>query len=251
MKLIISAIFILGFSLLCSAQVETEAIVDSLIAEGDSIYHTFDNRSAQNAYLLALSYDSTDAGIYWRLSRAQVDIGEHLLKEEQESYFTKALDYADKAIALDPNNPQAHLRRAIALGKLALHKGVFKSISLVKQVKESLCRCLELSPLEPTAHYVLGRTHHKLCDKPKIARSILGLGWADLDIAEEEYGKAIALDPTFIMYRYDYALLLMEQKRYEEAKEQLATINRLPVRDEDDDLKKEEAAKLLQDKKFQ
>ena len=184
----------------------------------------------------------------WKISRAYVDIGEHHQPEsEQESYFIRALAYADSAIALAPDNAEAHIRRAIAIGKIALFKGVFKSVSLVKQVKESLERTLELNPNLPVAHYVLARTHTKLCEKPKIARKLLGLGWADSDTAIMEYRKAIELDSTFIMYRLDYARHLLQLRNEKEAEKQLRIIQTLPIRDEDDESCKKTAAKLLTD----
>lgn len=230
---------------------ELQAQVSDLMAAGDSLYHLFDNRGAEAKYLEALNISIDNAEIYWRISRAQVDIGEHLPEAEQEAYFERAVTYADSAINIDPDNPSGHLRRAIALGKLALHKGVFKSVSLVKKVRESLERCLELDPDEPTAHYVLGRTHHKLCEKSKFGRKLLGLGWGNRAIADKEYLIAIELDGEFIMYRLDYAKLLIKMKRMEEAKAQLERIAEMPIRDQDDPDFKDEAAGLLEEEIFQ
>ena len=147
-----------------------------LTAEGDSLFKLFDNQAAKAKYLQALKLDSSNVETLWRLSRAQVDIGEHLSKDQQEAYFQQARKYALSAIQADTMHTQAYLRHAIALGKIALFKGVFKSISLVKQVRENLDKCLEIDPDEPTAHYVMARTHAKLCQKSGLARKILGLG---------------------------------------------------------------------------
>jgi tetratricopeptide (TPR) repeat protein len=220
-----------------------------LIVQGDTLYHLFDNRGAEAKYLQALNNEPQNAEILWRLSRAEVDIGEHLAENQQEAHFQKALNYADEAIKADAKNPQGYLRRAIALGKIALFKGVFKSISLVKQVKESLDQCLQLNPNEPTAHYVLGRTHQKLCEKPRLARSLLGLGWADEDIGLREFRTAIKLDATFIMYHYDYAKFLLDLKQKEEAKREFKLIADLPIRDEDDANLKSDALNILKDLK--
>jgi hypothetical protein len=97
----------------------------------------------------------------------------------------------------------------------------------------------------------MARTHQKLCEKPKIARVTLGLDWADRGIAEKEYLIAINLDPNFIMFRMDYAKLLMELDRYNEARIQLQKIAELPIKDEDDAELKKEAVTLLSGKKFQ
>ena len=226
-------------SLLCGCGLAFSSDVPTLIAEGDSIYHLFDNRGAEAKYLEALALEPGNAEIIWRISRAQVDIGEHLPEAEQEAYFEKALEYADQAIAADAENYEGHLRRAIALGKIALFKGVFKSIGLVKKVKESVDISISLDPEAPTPHYILARTHQKLCEKPKIALKLLGLSWADREISKKEYLRAIELDDTFIMYRYDYGKLLIEMGDKKTAKAEMEKVIELPVRDEDDeDLKK-------------
>ena len=219
--------------------------IEALIAEGDSLHKLFDNQSAKAKYLQALELDSSNVETLWRLSRAQVDIGEHLSHNQQEAYFQQARKYAISAIQADTMHPQAYLRNAIALGKIALYKGVFKSISLVKQVRENLEKCLEIDPDEPTAHYVMARTHAKLCQKSRLVRKLLGLSWANEETALQEYQTAIKLDDSFIMYRLDYAKLLIDLKRNKEAAEQLKIIANLPIRDEDDQAFKEEAAIML------
>lgn len=249
-KYIFLPVIILSSVLLLIVTSNSFGGTEELIAEGDSLYHLFDNRGAEAKYMEALKLEPGNAEIIWRISRAKVDIGEHLPKDQQEPYFEEAVQYADRAITADPKNAEAHLRRAIGLGKLALHKGVFKSISLVKQVRESLEESLRLDSSNPTTHYVMGRTHHKLCEKPAFARKILGLGWASEDTGVKEYEISIKMDGTFIMYRIDYAKFLIELERYSDAKAQLQKIAGLPIRDEDDEAYKKEASGMLKDKMF-
>lgn len=224
------------------------ADVKTLIAQGDSLYSVFNNRGAEKKFIDALNLEPQNPEILWRLSRTMIDIGEHLPKDQQEHFYNAALDYAEKTIKAAPSHPQGHLRKAIALGKIALFKGVFQSISIVKQVKESLDKTLSLDAKDPVAHYVLGRTHAKLCEKPKLARKLLGLDWADEAIGEKEFQKAIELDPTYIMFRYDYALFLFDLKKDSLARVQLNKILELPIRDEDDSAKKADAKSLLKSK---
>ncbi len=240
-------IFTLLAALIIILNAAASSQVEVLLQQGDSLYTLFDNEGARAAYSQAMAYEPQNPEILWKLSRANVDIGEHLEGDESEQHFNRALAFADSAIAADSASAEAHLRRAIALGKIALFKGVFKSVSLVKKVRASLERALELDPDNPTAHYVMGRTHHKLCEKPKIARKLLGLGWANREIGLQEYRRAIELDSAFIMYRIDYARLLLEMKMREEGKIQLELIADLPIRDEDDERFKQDALELLEE----
>jgi len=216
-----------------------------LIRLGDEAHDRFDNQTALTLYQKVLKLDPRHYEALWRISRAYVDIGEHQPEKEQLPYYEKALLFADSAIAVNPEGAEGYIRRAIANGKIALFKGVWKSIGLVKKVRADCRKALELDPFSDVAYYVYARAHHKVAEKPKMFRIPLGLGWGSEKEALRLYEKAISLDSTFIMYRIDYAKLLIKKKKYKEAREQLELIAELPIRDEDDPQFKEEAKELL------
>ena len=88
-------------------------------------------------------------------------------------------------------------------------------------------------------------THAKVSTKWAPARSVLGLGWAELEIALKEYKKAEELKPNFVMIYVDYAKALMRDDQYELAKEKLEKALAAPIIDEDDEARKAEAKELL------
>jgi FimV-like protein len=94
---------------------------------------------------------------------------------------------------------------------------------------------------------VLGRTNAKICEKPRIIRWPLGLGWANMDDAIKNYEKSIELRPNFIMYRIDCARAYIEMDEYTKAREHLEKIASLPKEDEDDDQFRKEAIELLEE----
>ena len=168
--------------------------VSQLIAEGNSFSEkVFDNQMALDMYNKALSLSPNDYEILWRLSRTYVDIGEHLPtktdaeKEKQLEFYEKSLDFAKKAIAVNPNGAMGYTREAIANGRIALFRGVFESLSLVKQTRADCEKAISLDATEPAAYYVLGRTNAKLCEKPKFVRWPLGIVWANMDDAIKNY----------------------------------------------------------------
>jgi FimV-like protein len=155
------------------------------------------------------------------------------------------LDFAKKAIAVNPNGAMGYTREAIANGRIALFRGVFESLSLVKQTRADCEKAISLDATEPAAYYVLGRTNAKLCEKPKFVRWPLGIGWANMDDAIKNYEKSIELRPNFIMYRLDCARAYVEMDEFKKAREHLVKIASLPKEDEDDDVFRKEASELL------
>jgi hypothetical protein len=227
--------------------------VQQLLAQGD-VYaeQTFDNQKALDTYQAALALDTTNYEVLWRISRAYIDIGEHLPaktdleKDKQLQTYEKALQFANKAVAADPNGSMGYARRAIANGRIALFKGVWESLDLVKKTRADCEKAIALDPNNASAYYVLGRTHMKVSEKPKIIRWPLGLGWANLDDAVKNYEKAIALRPDFIMYRLDCARAYIELEEYDKARAHLDTIKTLPTLDEDDSQFRKEALGLIE-----
>ncbi|OYV84897.1 MAG: hypothetical protein B7Z63_06255, partial [Ignavibacteriae bacterium 37-53-5] len=144
------------------------------------------------------------------------------------------------------NGAMGYTRRAIANGRIALFKGVWESLDLVKQTKADCEKAIALDLGDAAAYYVLGRTHMKVSEKPKIVRWPLGLGWANLDDAVKNYEKAISLRSNFIMYRLDCARAFIELDEYGKAREQLSTIATLPTMDEDDGQFRKDAQDLLE-----
>ena len=226
--------------------------VSQLIAKGDNFSEkTFENQKALNMYNEALSFSPNDYEILWRLSRTYVDIGEHLPnntdaeKDKQLEFYEKSVDFAQKAIAVNPQGAMGYTRRAIANGRIALFKGPFKAPGLVKQTKADCEKAISLNPLDATAYYVLGRAHAKVMEKPGFVRWAAGLDWASMDDAIKNYEKSIELRPNFIMYRLDCARAYIEMDEYGKAREHLIKIATLPKEDEDDDVFRKEALELL------
>lgn len=251
-KNFLTSLIIILFSTYLQAQ-----SVEQLIKEGDTYYEKFDNEKALEFYKKAEKLEPNNYEVLWKISRAYVDIGEHMpsstsqQEEAQLSTYQKALEYAGKAINSAPNQSVTYLRRAIANGRIALFKGVFTVAGVVNSVRSDLEKAIQLNnggnDIQAVAHYVLARTHAKTSEKWKPARSVLGLGWADNEIALKEYKKAIELKPNYVMFYVDYAISLIREGDYKTAREMLNKALNCPNEDEDDVKRKEEAKLLLQE----
>lgn len=226
--------------------------IEQLISEGDYFAEkTFENQKALEKYLEALNLAPRNYELYWKISRCYVDIGEHLSadtpeeKNQQEVFYKKALSYADSAVQVNPKGSMGYTRRAIAYGRIALFKGIWDNIGIVKRTKSDLDKAIELDSNNATAYYVLARTHTKVSEKSKVIRWPLGLGWANLEDAIKYYEKAISLRPDFIMYRLDAAKAYIQLEDFAKAKKHLYEIASLPTQDEDDDNFRKEATELM------
>lgn len=244
--------FLFIVALLSSNLLFSQTVPD-LISEADNYsIVSFENQKAFDKLLQAEKMEPNNYGVLWRISRSYVDIGEHLPnktdadKEKQLEYYQKAFDYADKAIKASPDSANGYVRRAIANGRVALFKGVWSAIDFVKQVKADCEKAISLDPNNATAYYVLGRTHMKLCEKSKMIRWPLGLGWANMEESLKYFDKSIALRPSFILYRLDAARAYNEEDNTAKAKELLISIAAISKQDEDDDQYKKEAKELLE-----
>ena len=231
--------------------------INLLTEDADKYYNEFNNEKELETLQKAEKIDPNNWDVVWRLSRVYVDIGEKMpnstseQEDAQIATYQKALDYAEKAVKLGPDKSTSYLRRAIANGRIALFKGVFSVAGVVNAVRADAEKAIQLNTggnfIQAIAHYVLARTHAKISEKWKPARSILGLGWADNEIAIDEYKKAIKLYPTYIMFYVDYANSLVREDEYETAREMLNKALTLPKLHQEDDKRLVEAKKILED----
>lgn len=223
------------------------------LAKSDQLFYSFNNRATYNFLLEIQKKYPNNADVLWRLSRVVYHIADHMPtstsaeKDAQLAEYQKAYNYADEAVKSDPKNSMAYTYRAVANGKIALFKGVFSVSGIVNSVRQDCEKAISLDPNNAIAYYVLGRTHAKLAEKPKMFRWPLGLAWGNIDDAIKFYNKAVSIDPNFVMFRLDLARAYISQDLYQQARQQLQAIPQLPKRDEDDDQMKAEAAKLLQE----
>lgn len=222
--------------------------VHNLIAEANDVaLNQLDSRRALILYSEALSLTGANADILWRISRTYIDIADQLpaeTDEEQEtqlSMFEKALEFAEKGVAVEPANSMALTQRAIARSRVTLYKGLWESVGLLNQVRADLENALRLDSTNHLAHYTLGATHMTVIEKPWIIRWPLGLGWGDRDEAIAHFELAITLRWDLIGYRLACARAYVDDGEYERARAHLSLIPMLRPQSRGDDGARKEA----------
>ena len=186
---------LLGLALFSFAQSAEE-----LVSQADEMFQTLADMETAEAILAnyekALETAADKYDIHWRMARVYYHIGNHTAdKKEQQEIFTLGIQHAESAIALEPEKPDGHYWLAVNNGKFGEAKGVLKSLGLVKPIKESLNKVIELDRAyeQGGADRVLGRVYFK----------VPGIAGGDKDLSLEHLLKSIEYgpdDPITLLY---------------------------------------------------
>lgn len=177
----------------------------------------------------------------------------YLLDDEKERLMRyEALGaLADAAIRALPNEPNAHYRRAFALGRYSQGISIAKALSqgLAGKVKESLDKTLKLAPKHAEAHTALGLYHAEIINK--VGALIGGMTYgAKAATGEEHLRAALELTPDSPIAHIEYGnglLLLYGDKKEDEAAAAYEKATRLKPKDAMEKLDAEFARGQLED----
>jgi tetratricopeptide (TPR) repeat protein len=224
----------------------------TLIAKGDAAYKKFDNKAALEFYKRAMEAESRNYEAAWKSSRAYVDVGEKLSdKKERRSYYEKGYEYAQKAVAINPDGSKGHLFLSIAIGRVALDAGAKERVKLSKEVKREVDKALTIDPHDDVAWHVLGRWHRRLSSLSWIEKSFANifLGGvpkeASMENAVDCFKKAIQLNPTHINHHLELAITYEKMGKKDLAAAAYTKVLELPIGDADDEDHKKEAEERL------
>ena len=235
------AILVLFFSFAASAN-PTYKNIDGLISQSKL-------DEAITAADKALKSSPKDVEVIARKARATALKADNVSDEDEKvKILENSQKIAEMAIEANPKSAKGYLRRAVAKGKLILFKGILESRSLVLELKADCEKALELAATDyetALGNYMLGRSHLKLADKPRVLRIPIGLGWASKKTGGEHLKKAYELSPTSISFNIAYAEYLIDQGDKGQAKKILTGIESIPVFDPTDVGHKKRAKELL------
>ncbi len=223
---------------------------EELIAQADQLYDQMkDMETAQAAldlYRKAVPGTEDKYEAYWRLSRILYYVGAHTeSKKEKKIIFSQGIYYAKKAVESESEKPDGYYWLGVNYGVYGEARGVLKSLFLVDDIKEAMNKVIELdrSYEDGGPDRVMGRVYFKL---PGFAGGSKDKSLEHL-LKSKEYGPNDALTRIYLAETY------LDFKEIEKAREELEYVLNM----EPDshwitgvDEYKEEARKLLQDKKF-
>lgn len=243
-------VLLLIFFLVCFSSVLFSQSAQELIAQADGLFNEMkDMGTAEKAlalYQQALRIAEDKYEPYWKISRIQYYIGVHTAdKKDKQIIFSQGVYNAKKAVDLQPEKPDGHYWLGVNNGKYGETRGVMKSLSLVKPIKESMFKIIELDRgyEDGGADRVLGRVFFK----------VPGIAGGSKDKSLEHLEKSKELGPEDPITRVYLAETYLAKDRVDDARAELDYVLNMP-----DDPRwvssvseaKVDAQELLKDKKF-
>ena len=217
--------------------------VDELIEKGDVHDRRFEAKEALTYYLPAEQQEPKNAKVLLRIARQY----RHLMSDSRSKWDKLrlgglALSYAQRAVALAPNDSEAFTSVAISYGKLLPLQGA--------RDQDAVDRALRLNPSNDTALNVLGRWHRILADVSPIKRALAPLVAGKLPTGSNEEAvrslqKAVSLNPKRPMHHIELGRVYAQMERKEEARQELQKGISLPNMDKDDPENKEHGREAL------
>lgn len=199
----------------------------ALVAKGDALDVKFKAAEALEFYLSAEKLRADDADLLVKIARQYIYLmGELTKTEERIASGKKGLDYAERAIKVDPKSSDAHLAIAICLGKITQLQGNREKVEASKRIKVEAELAVKLNPKNDYAWHLLGRWHQALAGMNSVVRGIVRLVYGALPAASNEvalecFQKAVALRPDRLIHHIELGRTYAQMGKKEEAQRAL------------------------------
>ncbi|MEO7725573.1 MAG: hypothetical protein ABIU29_12970, partial [Chthoniobacterales bacterium] len=200
-----SRAFHVAAALLLTSVASRGQSADELMARGDAAALRFQTAEALKDFLVAEKLEPKKPRLLVRISREYRYLMDDATKTGEKLRLGGiALDYAKRAAALGPNEPEAQLAVAITYGRLQPLVGTKEKIETSRIIKEKAERTIRLDPLNDLAWHVLGRWHMGYAEITGMKRSLAELTYGKLPVSTYEeaarcFEKAVALKPDRVL----------------------------------------------------
>jgi tetratricopeptide (TPR) repeat protein len=195
------------------------------LSEADMLYLAGEPRLSLERLEPTLAADSTDFGALWRAARAAVVIAiDQEEADAQEAWLEPALAWAERAVAVRPDDIDGLYWRGVAAGRLAMNAGPGRAVELAEVVYDDAHAILARDSLHGGAHNMLGKLSYEVMSLSRVKRLIArtfmsspALDDTSWEKAEEHLIRAAELWPDFVLFHFDLAQLYRKRDRREEA----------------------------------
>ena len=224
-----------------------------LIAEGDRESSAWHGLAALERFEAAIQLDPRDYAALWKASREAVDLGEFDTQVARRTVlYAKATDYAKRAVAIKPNDADAHFHLARALGRTALALGARERVKYAIEIRTEALRTLDLQPRNAGALHIMGVWNAEIMRLSSIqrifARTFMGgqiFGTASWGEATRYMEQAVAMEPHRLVHRLDLARVYRDGNRLAQARVAYQAAIKSAVTDPNDDIYRKSAEQEL------
>ncbi len=181
------------------------AQVAQLLTDAEAAHDANDYDLTMQLLVSAKKLDAENPEILWKMSRGYFDFADRKPNdlEFQKEFVYPGLEYAKKALDIDPNSAGAHKWYAIHIGRIGEIEGTKQKILNSYEVKEHTLKAIELDPDEAANYHVMGRWNYALSELSWFERQVASMIYATPPEASFEdalsyFKKAHELDPEDI-----------------------------------------------------
>jgi tetratricopeptide (TPR) repeat protein len=213
---------------------------EELIQKGDVFYVKLEPAEALKFYLPAEKLDSNNVRLLVRIARQY----RHLMSDatktsEKRQLGTMAVDYAQRAVALAPDDPETQLALAISYGKRLPFEGTKQKLASSKLIKIAVDKAITLDPTNDLSWQVLGRWYRGLADVNPVKRAFAQIKYGKMPTATYEdaarcFEKAITLNTNRLMHYIELGRTYALMDREEDARKFIAAGLAMPETEKDD-----------------
>src|ERR1700719_1842780 len=224
MRLSFSEAFSVATALLLTCAASGAQSADDLIEKGDVFALKFQADEALKDYLAAEKLEPKNVGLLVRISREY----RHLMSDASKTAEKLrlggiAVDYANVAAALGPNDPDAHLAVAISYGKLQPLASTKEKVETARIIKSEADKAIKLEPRSDLAWHVLGRWDMGYAEITGVKRTFAELVYGKLPTPTYEdaakcFEKAIELKPDRLIHYIELGLAYSRMGRTADAR---------------------------------
>jgi tetratricopeptide (TPR) repeat protein len=222
------------------AGARAESTAEKLIQQGDIYYDKLQAAEALEFYLPAEKLDPNNVRLLVRIAREYRHLMSDATKvDEKRQLGNMAVDYAQRAVALAPNDPETQLALAISYGKLLPMEETKQQIATQRVVKTAVEKSIALDPKNDLAWHVLGRWYLALADVGTAKRILARVAYGKLPAAKHEdavccFEKAIALNPNRLMHYIELGRTYAQMGKDEDARKFIMKGIAMPETEKDD-----------------
>jgi tetratricopeptide (TPR) repeat protein len=213
----------------------------------------------ENKYKEALPYfqalikvDSSNIDFLSHGSQVYTRFGYLYMKSESEKqkYFQTGSYLAQKAIAKDDKNAEAHYAYALALGRINENASSKQKIANAKLIRKEVDRAIELNPKQAGAYHILGRWHATIAGFNGVEKVMInsffggvppGGSYTD---AIKCFQTAIGLEPKNMIHQFELANTYYAMGNKVNAKIWLDKAMALPIVSDDDKITSDKCKEL-------